>query len=65
MTEELDPLEVRCLALAARGLSSENITRETDIPVDRVESALNSAMEKLRSHNLAAAIFRAARLELI
>ena len=65
MTEELDPLEVRCLALAARGLSSENITRETDIPADRVESALKSAMEKLRTQNLAGAIFRAARLELI
>jgi len=65
MLPELNPLELRCLSLAARGRTREDITRETDIAHDRIEEAFNTAMEKLRAGNVAEAIFRAARMNLI
>lgn len=65
MLQELDPLELRCLSLAARGRSREDITRETDISHDRIDEAFNTAMQKLQAGNVAEAIFRAARMDLI
>lgn len=63
--QELDPLELRCLSLAARGRTRDAITRETDISHERIDAAFNSAMEKLQASNIAEAIFRAARMKLI
>ncbi|WP_026616460.1 LuxR C-terminal-related transcriptional regulator [Ensifer aridi] len=63
--DELAPLEVRCLALAAHGRTRQDMVRETDISMERIDRALEEAMRKLRAKNLAEAIFRAARLELI
>ncbi|KQY11246.1 LuxR C-terminal-related transcriptional regulator [Rhizobium sp. Root482] len=65
MLQELDPLELRCLSLAARGRSREDITRETDISHERIDEAFNTAMRKLQAGNVAEAIFRAARMDLI
>ena len=65
MLHELDPLELRCLSLAARGRTPEDITRETDISQERVEEAFNTSMRKLQAGNVAEAIFRAARMDLI
>lgn len=65
LLHELDPLELRCLALAARGRTREDITLETDISHDRVDEAFASAMLKLQADNVAEAIFRAARMDLI
>jgi DNA-binding NarL/FixJ family response regulator len=65
MLQELNPLELRCLSLAARGRTREDITRETDICHDRIDEAFNSAMQKLQAGNVAEAIFRAARMDLI
>lgn len=65
MTEHLEPLELRCLALAAHGRTINDIVRETDIPRDRVEAAFAAAMHKLNANNPAEAIFRAARMQLI
>jgi DNA-binding NarL/FixJ family response regulator len=65
MLQELDPLELRCLSLAARGRNREDITRETDISHDRIDEAFNSAMQKLQAGNVAEAVFRAARMDLI
>ncbi|MDO9415135.1 transcriptional regulator [Pararhizobium sp.] len=65
MNKELDPLEIRCLAMAARGLSRSEIICQTDVPHDRIEAAFVQAMEKLQAQNLAEAIFRAARMNLI
>jgi len=65
MLQELDPLELRCLSLAARGRTREDITRETDIAHDRIDEAFNSAMQKLQASNVAEAVFRAARMDLI
>ena len=65
MLQELDPLDLRCLSLAARGRTREDITRETDISHDRVDEAFDKAMEKLQASNVAEAIFRAARMKLI
>ncbi|WEZ82584.1 transcriptional regulator [Rhizobium sp. 32-5/1] len=65
MLHELDPLELRCLSLAARGRTREDITRETDIPHDRIDAAFTQAMAKLQADNVAEAIFRAARMDLI
>lgn len=62
---ELDPLELRCLTLAARGRTRQDMMRETDIPLDRIDRALTDAMRKLQAGNLAEAVFRAARLDLI
>ncbi|NRQ18697.1 hypothetical protein BHMPCIPO_05962 [Ensifer sesbaniae] len=62
---ELDPLELRCLTLAARGRTRQDMMRETDIPLDRIDRALTDAMRKLQASNLAEAVFRAARLDLI
>ncbi|KQU95457.1 transcriptional regulator [Ensifer sp. ENS11] len=62
---ELDPLELRCLTLAARGRTRQDMMRETDIPLDRIDRALQDAMRKLQAGNLAEAIFRAARLDII
>ena len=62
---DLDALELRCLALAASGRTREDITRETDITHERVDEAFHSAMRKLQAANLAEAIFRAARMDLI
>lgn len=62
---DLDALELRCLTLAASGRTREDITRETDIAHDRVDEAFHSAMRKLQADNLAEAIFRAARMDLI
>ncbi|WEX76959.1 transcriptional regulator [Sinorhizobium numidicum] len=62
---ELDPLELRCLTLAAHGRTREDMTRETDIPMARIDGALEDAMRKLQASNLAEAVFRAARLDLI
>ena len=62
---ELDPLELRCLTLAARGRTRQDMVRETDIPLDRIDRALTDAMRKLQAGNLAEAVFRAARLDLI
>lgn len=64
-TPELDPLELRCLTLAARGRTRQDMMRETDIPLDRIDQALEGAMRKLQAGNLAEAVFRAARLGLI
>ncbi|MDK1490558.1 transcriptional regulator [Sinorhizobium sp. 7-81] len=61
---QLDALELRCLALAACGRSRQDVC-ETDIPMERIDKALDGAMRKLQPGNLAEAIFRAARLELI
>ncbi len=63
--KELDPLELRCLTLAARGRTRQDMMRETDIPLDRIDRALEDAMRKLQAGNLAEAVFRAARLDLI
>jgi DNA-binding CsgD family transcriptional regulator len=63
--DHLAPLELRCLALAAHGQTREDMMRETDIPMERIDRSLEEAMRKLRAKNLAEAIFRAARLELI
>lgn len=65
MLQELDPLELRCLSLAARGRTREDITRETDICHERIEQAFASAMDKLQAGNVAEAVFRAARMDLI
>jgi DNA-binding NarL/FixJ family response regulator len=65
MLQELDPLELRCLSLAARGRSREDITRETDISHERIDEAFDTAMRKLQAGNVAEAIFRAARMDLI
>ena len=65
MLQELDPLELRCLSLAARGRSREDITRETDISHERIDEAFDAAMRKLQAGNVAEAIFRAARMDLI
>jgi DNA-binding CsgD family transcriptional regulator len=62
---ELDALELRCLSLAARGRTREDITREADIARDRVDDAFATAMEKLQAGNVAEAIFRAVRMKLI
>ncbi|MDK1388384.1 transcriptional regulator [Sinorhizobium sp. 8-89] len=62
---QLDALELRCLALAARGRSRQEMVCETDIPMERINRALDGAMRKLQAGNLAEAIFRAARLHLI
>lgn len=61
----LEPLELRCLTLAARGRTRQDMMRETDIPLDRIDRALEDAMRKLQAGNLAEAVFRAARLDLI
>ncbi|WP_075291312.1 LuxR C-terminal-related transcriptional regulator [Pararhizobium arenae] len=61
----LDALELRCLSLAASGRTREDITRETDISHERVDEAFQSAMRKLQADNVAEAIFRAARMDLI
>ncbi|KSV70943.1 DNA-binding CsgD family transcriptional regulator [Ensifer sp. KUDG1] len=63
--KELEPLELRCLTLAARGRTRQDMMRETDIPLDRIDRALEDAMRKLQAGNLAEAVFRAARLDLI
>ena len=63
--DQLAPLELRCLALAARGRTRQDMMRDTDIPMERIERALEGAMRKLKANNLAEAIFRAARLDLI
>jgi DNA-binding CsgD family transcriptional regulator len=65
MLLELDPLELRCLSLAARGRTREDITRQTDISHDKVDEAFDSAMRKLQAGNVAEAVFRAARMKLI
>ncbi|WP_156383222.1 LuxR C-terminal-related transcriptional regulator [Pararhizobium sp.] len=65
MLQELDPLELRCLSLAARGRTRDDISRETDICRKKIEQAFASAMEKLQAGNVAEAIFRAARMDLI
>ena len=65
MLQELDPLELRCLSLAARGRTRDDISRETDICRTKIEKAFASAMEKLQAGNVAEAIFRAARMDLI
>ncbi len=62
---ELEPLELRCLTLAARGRTRQDMMRETDIPLDRIDRALQDAMRKMQAGNLAEAIFRAARLDII
>lgn len=62
---QLDPLELRCLTLAACGRTRQDMVRETDIPMERINSALDEAMRKLQASNLAEAIFRAARLDLL
>ncbi|OAP37856.1 hypothetical protein AU381_13900 [Sinorhizobium glycinis] len=63
--DQLGPLELRCLSLAARGRTRLDIMRETDIPMERIDQALEEAMRKLKANNLAEAIIRAARLDLI
>jgi DNA-binding NarL/FixJ family response regulator len=65
LLQELDALELRCLTLAARGRTREDITRETDISHDRIDEAFVSAMRKLQADNVAEAVFRAARMDLI
>lgn len=65
MSQELEPLERRCLSLAALGRTREDIILETDICHERIEQAFRNAMEKLQANNVAEAIFRAARLKLI
>jgi DNA-binding CsgD family transcriptional regulator len=65
MLQELDALELRCLTLAARGRTREDIVRETDISQDRIDEAFDSAMRKLQAGNVAEAVFRAARMKLI
>ncbi|APG92437.1 transcriptional regulator [Sinorhizobium americanum] len=68
MTDRIDrlgALELRCLSLAARGRTRLEMMRETDIPVERIDRALEEAMRKLNANNLAEAVIRAARLELI
>lgn len=62
---ELNPFELRCLSLAARGRTREDITRETDIARHRIDDAFAAAMEKLQAGNVADAIFRAVRMNLI
>jgi len=62
---ELNPLELRCLSLAARGRTREDITRETDIARHRIDDAFAAAMEKLQAGNVADAIFRVVRMNLI
>ena len=63
--EQLGALELRCLSLAARGRTRLEMMRETDIPVERIDRALEDAMRKLNASNLAEAVIRAARLDLI
>ncbi|WP_018235546.1 hypothetical protein [Ensifer sp. BR816] len=63
--DQLGPLELRCLTLAARGRARLDIMRETDIPLERIDQALEEAIRKLQANNLAEAVFRAARLDLI
>ncbi|MDQ0321785.1 DNA-binding CsgD family transcriptional regulator [Pararhizobium capsulatum DSM 1112] len=65
LLQELNALELRCLALAARGRTRNDITLETDISHDRIDDAFVSAMRKLQAGNVAEAIFRAARMDLI
>ncbi|MCV9966410.1 LuxR C-terminal-related transcriptional regulator [Pararhizobium sp. BT-229] len=65
MLQELDALELRCLTLAARGRTREDIIRETDISQDRIDEAFDNAMRKLQAGNVAEAVFRAARMKLI
>ncbi|AUX77808.1 MULTISPECIES: hypothetical protein [Sinorhizobium] len=68
MTDRIDQLgvlELRCLSLAARGRTRLEMMRETDIPVERIDRALEEAMRKLNANNLAEAVIRAARLDLI
>lgn len=62
---ELNPLELRCLSLAARGRTREDITRKADIARDRIDDAFATAMEKLQAGNVAEAVFRAVRMNLI
>ncbi|NRP22804.1 hypothetical protein LPJGGPFB_06065 [Ensifer adhaerens] len=47
------------------GRTRQDMMRETDIPLDRIDRALQDAMRKLHAGNLAEAIFRAARLDII
>ncbi|MBP2237316.1 DNA-binding CsgD family transcriptional regulator [Sinorhizobium kostiense] len=63
--DQLTPLELRCLALAALGRARLDIMRETDIPLDRIDGALAEATRKLKAGNLAEAVCRALRLKLI
>ncbi len=63
--DQLGALELRCLSLAARGRTRLDMMRETDIPMERIDQALEEAMRKLQANNLAEAVFRAARLDLI
>ncbi|MBW9065251.1 transcriptional regulator [Rhizobium herbae] len=62
---ELDALELRCLSLAARARTREDITREADIARDRIDDAFATATKKLQAGNVAEAIFRAVRMKLI
>ncbi|PDT82868.1 transcriptional regulator [Sinorhizobium sp. BJ1] len=63
--DQLGPLELRCLTLAARGRTRLEMMRETDIPMERIDQALEEAMRKLQANSVAEAVFRAARLDLI
>lgn len=63
--DQLGPLELRCLCLAARGRTRLEMVRETDIPMERIDQALETAIRKLKASNLAEAVFRAARLDLL
>ncbi|WP_164924485.1 transcriptional regulator [Sinorhizobium fredii] len=63
--DQLGPLELRCLSLAARGRTRLDMMRETDIPMERIDQALETAIRKLKASNLAEAVFRAARLDLL
>lgn len=57
--------ERRCLALAAIGRTPAEIARDTDLSVERVVKTLRTATDRLGARNLAGAISRAVRLDLI
>ncbi|HEV7249004.1 MAG TPA: transcriptional regulator [Shinella sp.] len=62
---ELTEIEKRCLQLAANGRTPADIVLETDIAMPRVTEATRSAIDKLGTRNITAAIVRATRLNLI
>ena len=61
----LTEIEKRCLELAANGRTPADIVLETDIAMPRVAEAMRSAIDKLGTRNITAAITRAVRLKLI
>jgi len=61
----ISPGEMRCLEWAAKGLTSEEIARETRYSPDTVTTYLKSATRKLRASNRTQAVAEALRRRII